>query len=459
VISIVTVVAAVGCYYYLIAGAEEEGVEVAASPALQPEPHYEVIATVTSMIDGDTTWVRIENIVEELDPEGEVYEGNSEKVRYGGGVDAPETWMEGGPEATLEATEFIENLIPVGTTVYLDLNSLSRGGQTDRPYRGTYERLIAVIYAVIDGRWININAELVRWGLEEYPDHDWLQYVYFPSEWDPYEWLGDDYLYARGFVEHRDVMVLILPEEKTGAPGENVAFRVSVKNIGNIRDTYSLVADDNIGWNFVLIENLIEHISPNQVRTIKLVVTIPEDTENCTRDYITITATSQETEEVSDSDICAAHAVGEISRGVSVSISPSENVGAPDNSVTFTVTVTNTGGVSDSYTLTATNGAGWEAELGDSELTVPPGGNRQTTLSVTVGSDATEGESTEITLTVTSQADSTVSDSAKCTAKAEAGEATPQGSPWVTIAGVTVSVVVVIGVFLMIRLFLAPFLS
>ncbi|MCK4405273.1 MAG: hypothetical protein KAV43_02035 [Hadesarchaea archaeon] len=64
------------------------------NPAPRPEvhpPYYEVIATVTSMIDGDTTWVKIENIVVELDPEGEVYEDTIESVRYGGGVDAPET--------------------------------------------------------------------------------------------------------------------------------------------------------------------------------------------------------------------------------------------------------------------------------------------------------------------------------------------------------------------------------
>ena len=162
------------------------------TPALEP-PYYEVISRVTSMVDGDTTWVWIENIVVELDPEGEVYENTYEKVRYGGGIDAPEWDMEGGPEST----EFIENLIPVGTTVYLDLNDLSVGGQTGRPYRGDYERLIAVIYVEFDGQWVNVNAELLRWGLEEYPEFDWLKYRYYPSEWDPDEWLEENYPYVR----------------------------------------------------------------------------------------------------------------------------------------------------------------------------------------------------------------------------------------------------------------------
>ena len=63
--------------------------------ALEP-PHYEIISHVTSMVDGDTTWVWIDDIVVELDPAGEVYENTYEKVRYGGGIDAPEWNVEGG---------------------------------------------------------------------------------------------------------------------------------------------------------------------------------------------------------------------------------------------------------------------------------------------------------------------------------------------------------------------------
>lgn len=189
-IAVVIIITAVGVSgYLLLKGEVEEG---GGGEGGSLAPYYEIIATVTSMVDGDTTRVRIENIVVELDLAGEIYEGNLEQARYGGGIDAPETYMAGGSEST----EFIENLIPVGTTVYLDLNSLSVGGQTGRPYRDTYERLIAVIYAEIDGQWINVNAELLRWGMEKYPDHDWLRYRYYPSEWDPDEWLEENYPYV-----------------------------------------------------------------------------------------------------------------------------------------------------------------------------------------------------------------------------------------------------------------------
>ena len=171
-----------------------------------PPPYYEVIASVTWIYDGDTIQVWIDDIVVELDPNGEVSEDSSECVRFGGGIQAPETYDVGGPESTA----FIESLIPVGTTVYLDLDNYARGGAGNPeyqgcPYRGYYGRLIAVIYAVIDGQWVNINAELLRWGMEAFPYPEvarepWDKYTYIYSEFSMYDWppYDNDYPYVLG---------------------------------------------------------------------------------------------------------------------------------------------------------------------------------------------------------------------------------------------------------------------
>lgn len=167
-------------------------------PSTSQNPHYEVIGTVALMVDGDTTLINIENIVGKLDPEGDVKTGELESIRYGGGIDAPETWTTPPENGGLEAKSFIENTIPVGTKVYIDLNELSMGGTTGRPYRDAYERLVGVIYFENDGKWINVNAEVLRWGLKEYPNHNWLRYSSLPSEWDYNEWLADNYPYVSG---------------------------------------------------------------------------------------------------------------------------------------------------------------------------------------------------------------------------------------------------------------------
>jgi endonuclease YncB( thermonuclease family) len=181
--------------------ASKEGYEGASMPVVVTAPsedalRYEVAAFVTEVIDGDTVDAGIVKLATGLDPKGEIFEGTIETIRFGGGIDAPE--LEPLEPGGTETTELVENLIPPGTLIYLDLNDLSRGGRTGRPYRGSLERLIAVIYTVIDGRWVNVNAEVLRWGMREYPDHDWLFYRYYPSEWDPDEWLEENYPYVRG---------------------------------------------------------------------------------------------------------------------------------------------------------------------------------------------------------------------------------------------------------------------
>ncbi|KUO39727.1 MAG: hypothetical protein AVW06_03340 [Hadesarchaea archaeon DG-33-1] len=157
-------------------------------------PHYDVVGFVTQVVDGDTIDLWIEDVVADLDPAGEIYEDTDETVRFGGGVDAPELAHEGGPEAG----NFTNGLCPLWTKIYLDLDNLAVGGRTGRPYRDKYERLVAVIYVKLNGQWINVNAELLRWGQEEYPDHDWLQYLYITSDFDGREWLEENYSYVRG---------------------------------------------------------------------------------------------------------------------------------------------------------------------------------------------------------------------------------------------------------------------
>ena len=201
-ITIVIIAAvAVGCcfFYFLAGGTGEEGEEnEGETPASTTPPPYEVIATVDRIFDGDTIGVNIDNLII---PRAGVSENTWECVRFGGGIDAPE--KPGSPknpegeEGWQESMELVENLIPPGTTVYLDLDdNQEQNPSSQGPFRGVFGRLIAVIYVKVDGQWVNVNAELLRWGLKEYPDQEWLRFTYFKSEFDAYEWLEEDYPYV-----------------------------------------------------------------------------------------------------------------------------------------------------------------------------------------------------------------------------------------------------------------------
>jgi hypothetical protein len=100
---------------------------------------------------------------------------------------------------------------------------------------------------------------------------------------------------------------------------------------------------------------------------------------------------------------------------VDVSISPSENSGFPENTLTYTVVTKNVGTISDNYVLAVSEDENWGPTLDENQfLNVGPGENRTTTLSVTIPVDAADGATDIITVTATSQEDENIKDNATC---------------------------------------------
>jgi uncharacterized repeat protein (TIGR02543 family) len=107
-------------------------------------------------------------------------------------------------------------------------------------------------------------------------------------------------------------------------------------------------------------------------------------------------------------------------RSVSVSISPPSQSGVWGATLTYTVTVSNTGSASDTYTLDNDDTNGWTTmSLSTTSLVVPAfSSDNTTTLSVTI---PVGGADDNITVTATSQTDNTVKSSAICTAQVTVG--------------------------------------
>jgi len=100
-------------------------------------------------------------------------------------------------------------------------------------------------------------------------------------------------------------------------------------------------------------------------------------------------------------------------QGVDVSISPSSQRGANGTTLIYTVTVNNTGNVSDNYTLDNTDNLGWTKSLSNTSLVVDAfSSDNTTTLSVTIPMGAAGGTIDNITVTANGTG---VSDSASCT--------------------------------------------
>jgi len=147
--------------------------------------NYEAYGTVDYTIDGDTvrvnlTWVNPSTVG--------VSAPSTQSVRFSGGIDAPELANEGGQEAKAFVRD---HFCSYKAEVFLDLDNKS-----DTPYHDINGRLLGVVYVKENGKWINVNAEVLRWGLKAYPDHDWFKYSYFITEFNSQQWLENDYPYV-----------------------------------------------------------------------------------------------------------------------------------------------------------------------------------------------------------------------------------------------------------------------
>lgn len=117
-----------------------------------------------------------------------------------------------------------------------------------------------------------------------------------------------------------------------------------------------------------------------------------------------------------------------LSYAVSASISPPDNSGSPGTALSYTVQVTNTGNVRDTYALTASDNASptWSPTVAPTSLTLAEGGIGFATLSVTIPNDAASGAIDNLTVTATGTG---VSDSDSCIASASTTQPQPQPTP------------------------------
>jgi len=143
-----------------------------------------------------------------------------------------------------------------------------------------------------DGRFLVINSELnelcIIFSSSEYNGSDpYLEVVYVP----PYA-----------------VSVSISPIYKSGLPGEELSYTVRVTNMGNLDDNYVLTVSDNTGWGPAISPTPLA-VASGTSGEATLTVTVPENVTPCTQDNITVTATSQWDNTVSDNASCIAHGI------------------------------------------------------------------------------------------------------------------------------------------------------
>jgi len=105
-----------------------------------------------------------------------------------------------------------------------------------------------------------------------------------------------------------------------------------------------------------------------------------------------------------------------VSHAVSVTAYPAEDSGSAGSVLSYTVTVTNIGAESDTYTLSVSDNASWSPSISPISLTLGIGEAENATLSVTIPTGALPDTRDLIIITATSQKDATISDNTSCIA-------------------------------------------
>jgi uncharacterized membrane protein len=207
----------------------------------------------------------------------------------------------------------------------------------------------------------------------------------------------------------------ISPQRLSGSPGETLSYDITIMNLDNLVDNFTLTAEGERGWSLSISPDRFENLTPNENRTATLTVLVPENPPKPALEKIAVLLQGTRL-----SAFATSIAVAEV-RDVAVSISPSAQSGLPGATLTYVVTISNEGTRYENLVLTVSDNEGWGLVLSENTFeNIPPYENRRATLSVSVPSNAIHGTKNLITVTATSSENAAVSDNASAEARVEA---------------------------------------
>jgi PKD repeat protein len=191
-------------------------------------------------------------------------------------------------------------------------------------------------------------------------------------------------------VSVEDYAVTVTPSLLGGDPGTTVYHSLRVTNTGTLSDVYQLTvsADD---WTTVLSTDTLT-LEAGEGETVVMQVTVPADARGGDQDTAFLTALSlsdPRDEPASD----RATVVTTANTIYALALGPAASAGSarPGETVVYSLRITNTGNIVDTFTFSRTVD-GWPTEFSVPSMMIAPGGARSFEAMVTVPDTATDGE-------------------------------------------------------------------
>lgn len=145
---------------------------------------------------------------------------------------------------------------------------------------------------------------------------------------------------------------VLSPKVQQGLAGKTLTYAITITNLENIKDNFTLTAEDNLGWSLTLSENSFSGVQPGENRTAILSITVPTDKSLGIADVIAVKTAGTRLNAVA---ICVARRPP-----VFTFVSPSSQANLPGSALGYTVTVANEGIVEEKYDLSASDVKGWK---------------------------------------------------------------------------------------------------
>ncbi len=203
-------------------------------------------------------------------------------------------------------------------------------------------------------------------------------------------------------------------QAQEGLIDTDVSYTLTVTNTGNVADSFALTVDSN--WNNAIIPTNSGSLAPGASTTFEVIISVPDDVNAGTTDVATVTATSDTDATTTDTATVTTTATHPPFNGVELSPDQAAD-GLVGTDVSYTLVVTNTGNVADSFTLTV-DGV-WTATVDPATTeSLEPGESATLEVTVTVPADAEADDMDVTTVTATSVGDDSVSDTAELTTTA-----------------------------------------
>jgi N-acetylneuraminic acid mutarotase len=188
----------------------------------------------------------------------------------------------------------------------------------------------------------------------------------------------------------------------SGKPGEIVNHTLTVTNTGDTPDAYTVLVTSD--WAAEAPE-MVGALYPGESVSLLVTVTVPLDVLAGEQGVALVTVTSQGDPAAMAQATLTTTALE--SYGVSLAPDSQEQSALPGDVVTYTLQITNSGNVTDTFDLSTTGGE-WVVTLPVTPTNLEAGASLEVTVQVLVPVGAADGDQDSVTITAISHGDPTV---------------------------------------------------